>query len=137
MLARKTVNWDVHKTDAYIGTAEKTEERSPEILLDMSAEMGVALGIATILIVYLGAFVYLSALQTEVGYKVVQTQQEIKVITKMNDRLGLEVAELKSPTRIQSIAQKDLGMVLPDAFVYSSKGATVEKEVPKTHPIVD
>ncbi len=39
--------------------------------------------------------------------------------------LDVEVASLKSPVRIQQIAEEQLGMVLPDSFVYSTKSTTV------------
>ena len=44
----------------------------------------------------------------KLGYEVVKTQQAV-------------VASLKSPVRIQQIAEQQLGMVLPDSFVYRHK----------------
>ncbi len=39
------------------------------------------------------------------------------------------MASLKSPVRIQKIAEEQLGMVLPDSFVYSTKSTTSERNV--------
>ena len=71
------------------------------------------------------------------GYELVSMQQQVVQLTRDNEELSLEVAELKSPTRIQQIAQDKLGMVLPDAFVYNSKGTTVERDVKVTARIRD
>ena len=43
--------------------------------------------------------------------------------------MDVEVASLKSPVRIQQIAEEQLGMVLPDSFVYSTKSAVTERNV--------
>ena len=71
------------------------------------------------------------------GYEVVKTQQAVVQLTKDNDALDVEVASLKSPVRIQQIAEQQLGMVLPDSFVYSTKSAVTERNVQEKQQIID
>lgn len=138
MLARKTVGVRVAQPTVrpYIPTKTRRAKQvgvfsnaSPELkqILVLLAMVGVV-G-ATVLggrVVKAGA-----------GYELVSMQQQVVQLTRDNEELSLEVAELKSPTRIQQIAQDKLGMVLPDAFVYNSKGTTVERDVKVTARIRD
>ena len=79
----------------------------------------------------------LNAYSTKLGYEVVKTQQAVVQLTKDNDALDVEVASLKSPVRIQQIAEEQLGMVLPDSFVYSTKSAVTERNVQEKQQIID
>ncbi|MBP6890335.1 MAG: cell division protein FtsL [Veillonella sp.] len=90
-----------------------------------------------VLVIAITAFSVIKAVNTKIGYDVVDMQKEVVQLSKQNDELRLNVAELNSPTRIQQIAQDKLGMVLPDAFVYNSKGTTVERDVQVTKRIID
>ena len=65
------------------------------------------------------------------------TQQAVVQLAKDNDTLDVEVASLKSPVRIQKIAEEQLGMVLPDSFVYSTKSTTSERNVQAKQQIID
>lgn len=47
------------------------------------------------------------------GYDLVKNKAQVAKIEKENELLRLEIAKLKSPERIQTIATKNLGMVLP------------------------
>lgn len=47
------------------------------------------------------------------GYDLVQTKSQALSIQRENELLRLEIAKLKSPQRIQSIATAELGMVVP------------------------
>ena len=79
----------------------------------------------------------MNAYSTKLGYEVVKTQQAVVQLTKDNDALDVEVASLKSPVRIQQIAEEQLGMVLPDSFVYSTKSAVTERNVQEKQQIID
>ncbi len=73
-----------------------------------------------------------------VSSKVVSMQNQVKALTQANEYLRLDVAELKSPSRIQTIAEGQLGMVLPATFVYSSSRASViQRNVVDTQKIRD
>ena len=56
-------------------------------------------------------------------------QDQIVLENRTNYEYNLVLAELKSPTSIQKIAQQKLGMVLPDNFVYTSKNTVEERNV--------
>ena len=47
------------------------------------------------------------------GYEISQKSQEEQVLLKENKKLRLELAALKSPGRIESMALKELGFVNP------------------------
>lgn len=54
-------------------------------------------------------------LVVRVGYELSKLDQEATALTRDNDRLKLELATLKSPTRLESIARSQLGMAPPAA----------------------
>ncbi len=56
------------------------------------------------------------------GYEVQQVRARVVQLTKANEALRLEVGQLKSPGRIQAIAEKELGMRIPTVALYSSAG---------------
>ncbi len=47
------------------------------------------------------------------GYEISQQSQEEQALLKQNKKLRLELAALKSPNRIESMALKELGFVNP------------------------
>ncbi len=61
-----------------------------------------------------------SSLIVKAGYEVVQTKSEILKLEKENELLQLDIAKMKSPQRIQTIATKDLGMVAPQNVYHAS-----------------
>ena len=54
---------------------------------------------------------------------VVETQSEATRIEQENERLNVEIAKLKNPERIKSIAESQLGMQVPKKtyFAHESK----------------
>lgn len=87
-------------------------------------------GITILMLAIFVIFGYFRIASIQDGYRIVEMQREVIKLSKMNEGLNLEVAELKSPSRIQRIAQKELGMVLPSDFVYSSgKASAVQSDV--------
>ena len=58
-----------------------------------------------------------SGISASRGYVLVDTQQRAQVIEQENERLRVEIAQLKSPQRIKAIATGELGMQTP-AKVY-------------------
>ena len=127
MLARKAVVGQV-KSDVLV--ASQGRKRSASVALDLSPMMWqVVYGIAA-LVAFLLIMMVMNAYSTKLGYEVVK-------LTKDNDALDVEVASLKSPVRIQQIAEQQLGMVLPDSFVYSTKSAVTERTVQEKQQIID
>ncbi len=134
MLARKAVVGQV-KGDVLV--AAQGRKRSTNVALDLSPMMWqVVYGIAA-LVAFLLIMMVMNAYSTKLGYEVVKTQQAVVQLTKDNDALEVEVASLKSPVRIQQIAEEQLGMVLPDSFVYSTKSAVTERNVQEKQQIID
>lgn len=74
-----------------------------------------------IMIILAVFFILRSGVATSEAYKLNQMKQQATVLETENARLHLEIAHLKSPERIQQIAQQELGMILPDKFFFSTK----------------
>lgn len=53
------------------------------------------------------------------GYALVYTQDQAQQIELENERLRVEIAQLKSPERIKKIAQEKLGMIVPPKMYFS------------------
>ena len=134
MLARKAV---VGQVKGNVLVTTQGRKRSANVTLDLSPMMWQVLyGIAA-LVAFLLIMMVMNAYSTKLGYEVVKTQQAVVQLTKDNDALDVEVASLKSPVRIQQIAEEQLGMVLPDSFVYSTKSAVTERNVQEKQQIID
>ncbi|WP_251440930.1 cell division protein FtsL [Veillonella intestinalis] len=138
MLARKTVGVRVAQPTArpYIPTRGRSAKRAG-VFSNASPELKQAMLLVGMLCAICFSIVGAEAIKAGAGYQLVSLQKEMVQLSRDNDELNLEVAELKSPTRIQQIAQDKLGMVLPDAFVYNSKGTTVERDVNVTQHIME
>ena len=134
MLARKAVVGHV-KRDVLLGVQAKKARAS--VVFDISPLMRQIIQGIAILVGFLMIMMAMNAYTTKLGYEVVKTQQTVVQLAKDNDSLDVEVASLKSPVRIQKIAEEQLGMVLPDSFVYSTKSTTSERNVQTKQQIID
>lgn len=134
MLARKAVVGHV-KRDVLLGVQAKKARAS--VIFDISPLMRQIIQGIAILVGFLMIMMAMNAYTTKLGYEVVKTQQTVVQLAKDNDTLDVEVASLKSPVRIQKIAEEQLGMVLPDSFVYSTKSTTSERNVQTKQQIID
>ena len=134
MLARKAVVGQV-KRDVLIGVQAKKAKAS--VVFDISPLMKQIIQGIAILAGFLMIIMAMNAYTTKLGYEVLKTQQTVVQLAKDNDTLDVEVASLKSPVRIQKIAEEQLGMVLPDSFVYSTKSTTSERNVQSKQQIID
>lgn len=134
MLARKAVVGHV-KRDVLLGVQAKKARAS--VVFDISPLMRQIIQGIAILVGFLMIMMAMNAYTTKLGYEVVKTQQTVVQLAKDNDTLDVEVASLKSPVRIQKIAEEQLGMVLPDSFVYSTKSTTSERNVQSKQQIID
>lgn len=134
MLARKAVVGHV-KRDVLLGVQAKKARAS--VVFDISPLMRQIIQGIAILVGFLMIMMAMNAYTTKLGYEVVKTQQTVVQLAKDNDTLDVEVASLKSPVRIQKIAEEQLGMVLPDSFVYSTKSTTSERNVQTKQQIID
>ena len=134
MLASKSVVGHV-KRDVLLGVQAKKARAS--VVFDISPLMRQIIQGIAILVGFLMIMMAMNAYTTKLGYEVVKTQQTVVQLAKDNDTLDVEVASLKSPVRIQKIAEEQLGMVLPDSFVYSTKSTTSERNVQTKQQIID
>ena len=134
MLARKAVVGHV-KRDVLLGVQARKAKAS--VVFDISPLMRQIIQGIAILVGFLMIMMAMNAYTTKLGYEVVKTQQTVVQLAKDNDTLDVEVASLKSPLRIQKIAEEQLGMVLPDSFVYSTKSTTSERNVQTKQQIID
>ena len=134
MLARKAVVGHV-KRDVLLGVQARKAKAS--VVFDISPLMKQIIQGIAILVGFLMIMMAMNAYTTKLGYEVVKTQQTVVQLAKDNDTLDVEVASLKSPVRIQKIAEEQLGMVLPDSFVYSTKSTTSERNVQTKQQIID
>lgn len=134
MLARKAVVGHV-KRDVLLGVQARKARAS--VVFDISPLMRQIIQCIAILVGFLMIMMAMNAYTTKLGYEVVKTQQTVVQLAKDNDTLDVEVASLKSPVRIQKIAEEQLGMVLPDSFVYSTKSTTSERNVQTKQQIID
>jgi len=56
------------------------------------------------------------------GYTLLDTQQKADQLEQENERLKIEIAQLKSPARIESIAVEQLHMQVPQNMYFSPEG---------------
>ena len=56
------------------------------------------------------------------GYTLLDTQQTADQLEQENERLKIEIAQLKSPSRIESIAVQELHMQVPQNIYFSHEG---------------
>ena len=56
------------------------------------------------------------------GYILLETQHDAEQLEQENERLKIEIAQLKSPARIEAIAVDELGMRVPQNMYFSHEG---------------
>lgn len=64
-----------------------------------------------------------SAAIVQAGYDLVKVKSQVAKVEKENELLRLDIAKLKSPQRIEEIATKELGLVMPKNAYYASTAA--------------
>ena len=60
-----------------------------------------------------------SGINASRGYALVATQNQAEALEQENERLRVEIAKLKSPSRIKQIAADELGMTVPRRMYFS------------------
>ena len=56
------------------------------------------------------------------GYTLLETQQNADQLEQENERLKIEIAQLKSPARVEAIAVEQLHMQVPQNMYFSHEG---------------
>ena len=121
MLAqRKEVSWDNHEQyrETKLKKSIKVQKQNKNLNDALRSRCIVLFVIVSILA---GFFILRSGVAATNAYHLNQLKNQSTKLETENARLHLEIAHLKSPERIQSIATKDLGMILPDKFFISTK----------------
>jgi cell division protein FtsL len=62
-------------------------------------------------------------LVVDMGYRLSRAEAESRTLTRENDRLKLELATLKAPTRLERVAREQLGMAMPKGGAVMSLAA--------------
>lgn len=120
MLAqRKVVSWE-HSAKKQTVERKNEENQSKDMNLNNALRSRcIILFVAVSLLA--GFFILRSGVAASSAYQLNQIKNQATKLEAENSRLHLEIAHLKSPERIQSIATKDLGMILPDKFFFATK----------------
>ncbi len=61
-----------------------------------------------------------SGMSASRGYDLVAVQQQAAQLEQENERLKIDIAQLKAPQRIQKIAVQQLGMTVPQNVYFST-----------------
>jgi cell division protein FtsL len=118
MLVSKKQEWElIEQPD------EKVVHSSPRTRLDVerrrkSFVFVTVLALMAVILTVQSEFVVRS------GYELVKVKTQVASLEKENEVLHLDVAKLKSPTRIEHIATKELGMVLPSVVYHAQTSST-------------
>ena len=64
----------------------------------------------------------LGGIGAQSGYTLLETRQKADQLEQENERLKIEIAQLKSPSRIESIAVEQLHMQVPQNMYFSHEG---------------
>ena len=64
------------------------------------------------------------------GYDLVEMKAQAAKLERENEAMKLEIAKLKSPQRIQQIATRELGMVMPQNAYYATSTAKSAGQTP-------
>lgn len=71
-----------------------------------------------------------SAAIVQAGYDLVKVKSQVAKMEKENELLRLDIAKLKSPQRIEAIAIKEFGMVIPkNAYFAAAPALTAEQSL--------
>lgn len=122
MLARREDDYEYEGTEA--APAPQPEAlKEPLIRREVNTNLRNCLRAIFFLIAF-GAMVVtlLGGIGARNGYTLLDTQQRADQLEQENERLKIEIAQLKSPARIESIAVEQLHMQVPQNMYFSHEG---------------
>jgi cell division protein FtsL len=127
MLVNKKQDWEIYQQPE-VPSIKKKYLVKPDIALRVKC-------LTTVTMIVIAAM-FLTACSEAIirsGYELVQMKLQVIKLEKENDLLQLDIAKLKSPQRIQSIATVELGMVMPQNIYFvesvpKNPNLNVEKE---------
>ncbi len=127
MSARRTPKLKVQSRANYsvnYGAVQTAEERSQFRLIKRRPKLDHLLRsrcrVAFLVIAIFAMLVVVrSGISASRGYLLVATQTQAETLEHDNERLRIEIAKLKSPSRIKQIAAEELGMAVPKKLYFS------------------
>ncbi len=127
MLVNKKQDWEIYQ-QSEVPSVKKKYLVKPDIALRVKC-------LTTVTMIVLAAMFLTASSEVIIrsGYELVQMKLQVIKLEKENELLQLDIAKLKSPQRIQSIATAQLGMVMPQNIYFvesvpKSSNLNVEKE---------
>lgn len=121
MPARKLYPYEYEEASVPAPSAEIPKE--PLIRREVNTNLRNCLR-AIFFLIALGAMVVtlLGGIGAKNGYTLLETQQNADQLEQENERLKIEIAQLKSPARIEAIAVDQLHMQVPQNMYFSHEG---------------
>ena len=122
MLARREDDYEYEGTEA-APAPQPEAPKEPLIRREVNTNLRNCLRAIFFLIAF-GAMVVtlLGGIGARNGYTLLDTQQRADQLEQENERLKIEIAQLKSPARIESIAVEQLHMQVPQNMYFSHEG---------------
>ena len=121
MPARKVYPYEYEEAEEPTPSIEMPKE--PLIRREVNTNLRNCLR-AIFCLIALGAMVVtlLGGISANNGYTLLETQQNADQLEQENERLKIEIAQLKSPARIEAIAVEQLHMQVPQNMYFSHEG---------------
>lgn len=115
MLAKRKEEFDLYEEEIALDPAKA---KKPIVNKKLRAE-------SVILILLVSALAMFTTIRSEVivsdGYALVKMKSDALKLEKENERLKLDIAQMKAPQRIKQIAITELDMVVPEDVYFASK----------------
>ena len=123
MPAHKVYTYEYTYEEEMRPAPQKEPPKEPLIRREVNTNLRNCLRAIFFLIAF-GAMVVtlLGGISANNGYTLLETQQNADQLEQENERLKIEIAQLKSPTRIEAIAVEQLHMQVPQNMYFSHEG---------------
>ncbi|GMA99705.1 cell division protein FtsL [Pelosinus sp. IPA-1] len=121
MLVNKKQDWTIYQQQE-VPSINKTKLMKPDIALRVKC-------LTTVMIVAVAAFFLTVSSEAIIrsGYELVKMKSQVVKLEKENELLQLDIAKLRSPQRIQTIATSELGMVMPQSIYRATASESSSK----------
>jgi cell division protein FtsL len=125
MLVNKKQEWDIYE-QLEVPSVKKRCSQKPDIALRVKC-------LTTVILIALAAIIVTACSESIIraGYELVQLKSQVNKLEKENELLQLDIAKLRSPQRIQTIAINELGMVVPQNVYYAENMPQSTKAKPE------
>lgn len=125
----------VQKKQEVYGYEPKVASPAPKIVQKADKQLRVkCLILVSLAMLIAGVTTLQRAAIVQAGYDLVKVKSQVAQIEKENELLRLEIAKLKSPQRIEEIAIKELGMVIPKNAYFAAATTTADQSITVSKP---